>query len=112
MNSKTITAAKSARAEKLARVARLNAISEGLAAETAALNAALPGGAIVCLPTKEENPNQGANSAGKRVVSARFGHDGMWVETANYGGSFAFGNDCAWERLLRVAGVARDPRAA
>ena len=90
---------------------RLDIISEGLATETAALNEALDAGAVVTFPTKEEDRNIGANAAGKRVVRARYGLDGLWVTTAGYGGSFMFGNDDAWGRLLRLAGVPRDPRA-
>ena len=101
----------SARAEKKARADRLAAISDGLYAEVAAFNAAIRAGAVVHLPTKDENPNQGSNSAGLRVERARYSpHESVWVECANYGGHFCLGNGGSWERLLRLAGVQRDPR--
>lgn len=49
-------------------------------------------------------------ASGLRVKRARFGADGLWVETAGYGGSYALANDDRWEALLAVAGVGRDSR--
>lgn len=98
---------KADRNQTAARKARLDAISKGLAAEVAAFNAAIGRGVEVRLP----NVGNGSLLLGQRVARARFGYDGLWIECANYGGSFAYGNDSDWADLLSRAGVERDPRA-
>lgn len=95
------------RRTKAAQKARLAAISEGLQAEVYAFNEALRAGKEVLFPVRE-----GSLASGLVVKRARYGWDGLWVETANYGGSFALGNDERWSTLLMLAGVARDPRTA
>jgi len=85
---------------------RLNAISVGLQEEVCALNETIRSGKEVRFPERE-----GSLASGKRVDHARYGYDGIWVTCANYGGSFALGNDERWAELLRVAGIQRDPRA-
>lgn len=97
---------KAARAESKARRARLDAISDGLREEVAALNDALRS-REVRMPVRD-----GHMMSGRRVASARYGYDGIWVSCADYGGTYAFGNDYQWAELLRLAGVERDPRAA
>lgn len=94
------------RRAKAAQKARLEAISEGLQAEVAALNAVIHSGREVRFPERA-----GFMTSGKRVESARYGYDGLWVTCASYGGSYMFANDSSWAELLMIAGVERDPRA-
>ena len=91
---------------RAAQVARLAAISEGLQTEIVALNRAIRSGREVRFPVQD-----GSIASGKLVSGARYGYDGLWVECANYGGSFCLGNDGRWAELLTLAGVQRDPRA-
>ena len=88
-----------------ARKARLDIITAGLGAEVEALNAVLRARPVV-YPVRE-----GHMMSGYRIESARYGWDGLWVNCANYGGSYAFANDESWDFVLRLAGVPRDPRA-
>lgn len=85
---------------------RLMAITAGLYEEVRALNATLRSGREVRFP---ERP--GSLTSGKRVDHTEYRYDGLWVTCANYGGSYAFGNDGRWAELLQIAGVQRDPRA-
>lgn len=96
---------KQSKAEKAARRARMTRISEGLQAEVAALNAALRQ-RPVRYPT-----TPGSMLSDRDIVSARYGHDGIWVTTAGYGGSYTFGNDDRWALVLKLAGIERDARA-
>ena len=86
---------------------RLNAIGAGLQAEVYALNEAIRGGVEVRFPVRADSL-----ASGLRVKSASYGHDGLWVQTVAYGGSYCLANDARWSGLLEIAGVARDPRAA
>lgn len=94
------------RQDRKARQDRMDAITAGLMVEVAAFNAAVRAGADVRLPKR----NDGSLCLGQRVASARYGFDGLWIECANYGGSFAYGNDGRWADLLAQAGIPRDPR--
>lgn len=102
-----MTTTKSKRAERAAQKARLDAITAGLLAEVAAVNAALRAGVVVTLPERA-----GSMTSGKRLASVRYGYDGIWIEMAAYGGSYALGNDGRWAEIVALAGCARDPRAA
>jgi len=93
----------SARKEQLAR---LEAISAGIQAEIAALNAVIRSGREVRFPTRV-----GYMTSGLVVASARYGYDGLWVTCAGYGGSYSLANDSTWDELLKIAGVERDPRS-
>ena len=90
-----------------ARRDRLNAISGGLQTEVLAFNEAIRSGVEVRFP---EVPGSIAN--GSRVKNARYGDDGLWVECYAYSGSYCLANDSRWDALLRIAGVARDPRTS
>lgn len=94
------------RASKAARKARLDNITEGLRCEVAAFSQAIRDGREVRFPVRESSL-----ASGRRVESARYGYDGLWVTCAAYGGSFCLGNDGRWAELLRIAGVKRDVRA-
>jgi hypothetical protein len=95
------------RRAKAAQKARLDAISEGLQEEVAAFNEAIQASKKVRFPVRE-----GSLTSGRKVERARYGWDGIWVECANYGGSYALGNDSRWAELLTIAGVERDQRTA
>lgn len=100
--TKTTTSKRSAAA---AARARLDAISAGLQAEVAAVNAAIRAGAIVRIPERV-----GSLASGKIVESARYGYDGLWITMKNYGGSFALANDARWGEIVALAGCEADPR--
>ena len=77
-------------------------------AEVAAFNQALRSGREVRMPKRDD----GSLNLGQRIEGARYAWDGLWVSCANFGGSFALGNDSRWADLLKAAGVERDPRTA
>lgn len=96
----------SKRAERAAQRARLDAISAGLAAEVAAVNAAIASGVAITLPMRD-----GSMTSGKTVARVSYGYDGIWVEMRAYGGRYAYANDGRWDEIVKLAGLARDPRA-
>lgn len=91
--------------ERQKRIERMRTISDGLACEAFALNAAIAEGRDVRFPIRA-----GSLASGKAVDSVRYSSDGLWVTCKNYGGSFSLGNDSRWAELLKIAGVTRDAR--
>jgi hypothetical protein len=63
------------------------------------MNEVIRSGMEVRFPVRE-----GSMASGLNVNSTRYSYDGLWVTCANYGGSYALGNDERWAELRSRAG--------